>query len=1310
MPRQRLTRVLITLVAITLLILPLGDALSGFLNQPPAAHADSPGKDGDITVSTPDTILNQYGTLGADATAGDTTIIINNPGGPNGLDPASLTQGDLLMLYQAYGATIDTSDTAAYGDILNYNGAGLFEFITVDDVNGNIIDFASCGGLVNPYLVAGKTQIIRVPQYNNMTINAGASVTAPAWNGDYGGVVALSVAGVATINGTIDVDQLGFRGGVRDNLTLPSTNPQINVYRSPDPALGGEKGESIAGYRDDYDPAGRYGRGAPANGGGGGNTHNAGGGGGANGNNGVAWNGFGNPDLSDPTWATAWNLDGSLNATTTSSGGGRGGYTYSAFDEDALAVPPSDPLWGGNFRHEVGGLGGRPVDNDPSQRVFFGGGGGAGDGNNDASNDGGDGAGLVFLIADTVTGSGSIEANGEDALPTINQNIDAPGGGGGGGSVIVRANSLSGIGINATGGDGGDQLLPVPNTEAEGPGGGGGGGFVATSGGAVTIDVSGGVNGTTASLSVTEFPPNGATQGAGGQVTTVDEFPFCGAPLIEATKSDSILVDSDGDGLLDIGETLRYTIIITNSGDSTALNTTFTDTPDPNSSLVVGTVTTTQGTVTTGNNPGDTSVAVATGDILAGGTVTITFDVTLNDPVPVGLTVIANQGSIGGDNIPTEPTDDPDTDDDDDPTITPVDNGPEIEATKNSALLNDVDGDGAVDPGDTVRYTIVITNSGSEDATGVTFDDTPDPNTALVVGSVTTTQGTVTTGNTAGDSTVAVAIGTVTGNGGTVTITFDVVVNDPLPQGVTEIANQGTASGDNFPPEPTDDPETDDDDDPTIDPIDPEPAIEATKDSALLNDVDGDGLADPGDSIRYTVVISNTGMADATGVTFDDTPDPNTALIVGSVTTTVGTITSGNNPGDNVVGVDVGVLPVPGGSATIIYDVTVNDPLPPGVTQIVNQGVANGDGLPPELTDDPSDPDDDDPTDTPVDGPPVIEAFKADELVGDNDGNGVASPGDTIRYTIEVINTGAEDATGVTLTDTPDPNTTLVVGSVTTTQGTVTTGNTVGDTTVAVDIGVLATNDVATITYDVTINDPLPPGVTEIANQATISGDNFPPEPSDDPDEQPEDDPTILVVGDPDESPDPDPDDDPIILYFDPSISKVGVLQPGGVGLPGEQLTWIMTITNVGNATGTDIVVTDTIVSDLQVDGADTDRGTVSISGQTITFNIPFLDPGETIQARIYTTVISSPLAGLFPNTADLTGVGPNGEVVRRSASAEVPVATGLPDTGYPPVKQTTASPADGLPIWPLGPAVGFLLLGWMGLRYREFIKRRRAL
>ena len=55
------------------------------------------------------------------------------------------------------------------------------------------------------------------------------------------------------------------------------------------------------------------------------------------------------------------------------------------------------------------------------------------------------------------------------------------------------------------------------------------------------------------------------------------------------------------------------------------------------------------------------------------------------------------------------------------------------------------------------------------------------------------------------------------------------------------------------------------------------PTITATKSDTSLSG-DGDGKADPGETIGYTVVIGNTGPDPATGVNFSDTIDANTTL------------------------------------------------------------------------------------------------------------------------------------------------------------------------------------------------------------------------------------------------------------------------------------------------------------------------------------------------------------------------------------------------------------------------------------------------
>ncbi len=62
------------------------------------------------------------------------------------------------------------------------------------------------------------------------------------------------------------------------------------------------------------------------------------------------------------------------------------------------------------------------------------------------------------------------------------------------------------------------------------------------------------------------------------------------------------------------------------------------------------------------------------------------------------------------------------------------------------------------------------------------------------------------------------------------------------------------------------------------------PTITATNVDALFTDVDGDGRADPGDTLEYTVVINNSGT-DATAMQFNETLDANTTFVGSSVNT-----------------------------------------------------------------------------------------------------------------------------------------------------------------------------------------------------------------------------------------------------------------------------------------------------------------------------------------------------------------------------------------------------------------------------------------
>lgn len=474
-------------------------------------YAQLPGKDGSVTIGSSNTVVNHYYVLMQPVTTGNSTLTLHTASG--------LSTGDLLMIYQAKGATIGTANDISFGEVLDYNGAGNVEFRGVASVSGNTVTLSA--PLTQSYSTTGKTQVVRIPQYSELTVSNGASIVARAWNGLTGGIVAVSVSGTLTLHGRIRADGAGFRGGelsVNGGSVLQSNT----LYRTTSVADGAVKGESIADSALVVS-AGRYGRGAAANGGGGGNNHNAGGGGGANGMSPSTWTGQG-VMCTSCSGASAWSLD-PAGANANSSGGGRGGYSYSASNRDALLVGPGISNWGGDYRQERGGLGGRPLVAIPESRVFFGGGGGAGHQNNSCGGAGGNGGGFVFVQATAISGSGRISANGNNGGATTGNGNDGPGGAGAGGSILLDALSISGIQLSADGGVGGNQIINY-NFETEGPGGGGGGGFIATRMYVSSMSVNGGANGTTSSPSLSEFPANGATSGAAGTIELLTASPL----------------------------------------------------------------------------------------------------------------------------------------------------------------------------------------------------------------------------------------------------------------------------------------------------------------------------------------------------------------------------------------------------------------------------------------------------------------------------------------------------------------------------------------------------------------------------------------------------------------------------------------------------------------------------------------------------------------------------------------------------------------------------------------------------------------
>ncbi|MGG9963835.1 T9SS type A sorting domain-containing protein [Ferruginibacter sp. SUN106] len=462
------------------------------------------------TVSAANTVLNTYYPGNASITAGATSITLGAATGA----ATTIAAGDMVLIMQMQEATQNSTNTTSYGDGVAgapasgylVSTAGTYEFaiaISAVPLAGGTLNLLT--GTTNAYNNAAATatqgkivyQVIRVPRYNNLTINAATSITATKWNGTTGGIVALDVNGTLNMNttGSINANAAGFRGGGGRQLggggganTDIRTNATVNT--------NGAKGEGICGTpRYVYDgtalvntgvegyPNGSNSNGAPGNAGGGGadadpanNDENTGGGGGANGG-----------------------------------AGGRGGRS-----------------WNSNLN--VGGYGGVAPAFLASSRIILGGGGGAGSTNDGTgalaaglSSSGGTGGGIVLLKVNTITNAGTISANGSNGGSVDN---DGGGGGGAGGTVYVTATvtaSLATLTINTIGGNGGNAWPTIADAGAandgnpeHGPGGGGAGGMIYTNGAIVAgSSVAGGSNG----ITTTSNLAFGATGGTGGVKT-----------------------------------------------------------------------------------------------------------------------------------------------------------------------------------------------------------------------------------------------------------------------------------------------------------------------------------------------------------------------------------------------------------------------------------------------------------------------------------------------------------------------------------------------------------------------------------------------------------------------------------------------------------------------------------------------------------------------------------------------------------------------------------------------------------------------
>lgn len=142
------------------------------------------------------------------------------------------------------------------------------------------------------------------------------------------------------------------------------------------------------------------------------------------------------------------------------------------------------------------------------------------------------------------------------------------------------------------------------------------------------------------------------------------------------------------------------------------------------------------------------------------------------------------------------------------------------------------------------------------------------------------------------------------------------------------------------------------------------PVLTATLTDAFP-DPNGDGRAAAGAEVTYTATITNSGSIGAANVSFAAPIDANSNIVAihdplpnksfADEASVVENFAPVVNIGGETVTANLGTIS-PGGSVTVMYRVTVADPMPVGTMQISGQGSVSGDNFDVVVTDDPSTP------------------------------------------------------------------------------------------------------------------------------------------------------------------------------------------------------------------------------------------------------------------------------------------------------------------------------------------------------------------
>ncbi|PHN97370.1 hypothetical protein CSC81_09820 [Tenacibaculum discolor] len=443
-------------------------------------------------------------------------------------------------------------------------------------------------------------------------------------------------------------------------------------------------------------------------------------------------------------------------------------------------------------------------------------------------------------------------------------------------------------------------------------------------------------------------------------ITSID---LCQAPDIAIVKT-ATFNDENSDGCSNVGETIMYTMTVTNQGNTGLVNVTVND------PLLGGVVTLDSGDLNTNNTLDVGEIWIYTADYAL-------------TQINIDTGSITNQATASGESslgvIVTDLSDDNSVLEDDQ-TQTTLCQSDSIALIK-TATFNDENTDGCSDVGETITYNFTLTNTGNTTITNVVLTD------PMLGGTITLASGDTDTDN-------QLDINETWSYSANYTITQANIDNG-------SVNNQATVTGTSISGNNVSDLSDNDsvlEDDQTQTTLCQSDGVALIK-TATFNDENTDGCSDVGETTTYNFTLTNTGNTTITNVILTD------PMLGGTIT-----LASGDTDSDNQLDINETW------NYSANYTITQSD-IDNG--SVNNQATVTGTSISGNNVSDLSDNDsilEDDQTQTTLCQSDGIALIKT-ATFNDEDTDGCSDIGETITYNFTLTNTGNTSITNVVLTD-----------------------------------------------------------------------------------------------------------------------------------------------------------------------------------------------------------------------------------------------------------------------------------------------------